>query len=208
MKRQELPPVRQGFEEAFQEYGLPDIIRSDNGRPFAGLGIGGLSQLSVWWIKLGIRPERIRPAKPQENGRHERMHRTLLEATKPPEHTLGRQQQRFDVFRQEFNEERPHEALGDQPPAQIYQPSSRRYPKTIPQVEYEAGLLTKRVYQHGDILWRGERLFLSEALAGEDVVFEPISDGHWLVSFGSMKLAKLDERKRRINALTAEDLKP
>jgi putative transposase len=208
MRRQELKPVRQGFEEAFREYGLPDIIRSDNGRPFAGLGIGGLSQLSVWWIKLGIRPERIRPAKPQENGRHERMHRTLLEATKPPEHTLGRQQQRFDVFRREFNEERPHEALGDQPPAEIYQSSGRQYPKTVPQVEYEAGLLTKRVHQHGDILWRGERLFLSEALAGEDVVFEPISDGQWLVSFGPMKLAKLDERKRRINALRAEDLKP
>src|SRR4029078_4394767 len=142
-----------------------------------------------------------------ENGRHERMHRTLLEATKPPEHTLGRQQQRFDVFRQEFNEERPHEALGDQPPAEIYQSSGRQYPKTVPQVDYEAGLLTKRVHQHGEILWRGERLFLSEALAGEDVVFEPISDGQWLVSFGLMKLAKLDERKRRINALRAENLK-
>jgi putative transposase len=208
MRRQELEPVWRGFEEAFREYGLPEVIRSDNGRPFAGLGIGGLSQLSVWWIKLGIRPERIRPAKPQENGRHERMHLTLLETSQIPAHTLKGQQRRFNAFRREFNEERPHEALGDQPPAQVYQRSKRQYPKRVPQVEYEAGRLIKRVRQHGDILWQGERLFLSEALAGEDVVFEPLSDGHWLVRFGPMKLAKLDEKKRRIRALTAEDIKP
>ena len=208
MRRQELEPVWRGFEEAFREYGLPEVIRSDNGRPFAGLGIGGLSQLSVWWIKLGIRPERIRPAKPQENGRHERMHLTLLETSQIPAHTLKGQQRRFNAFRREFNEERPHEALGDQPPAQVYQRSKRQYPKRVPQVEYEAGRLIKRVRQHGDILWQGERLFLSEALAGEDVVFEPLSEGHWLVRFGPMKLAKLDEKKRRIRALTAEDIKP
>jgi transposase InsO family protein len=207
LSRQEFKPVWCGFEGAFREYGLPDIIRSDNGRPFAGLGFGGLSQLSVWWIKLGIRPERIRPGKPQENGRHERMHLTLLETSDPPAKTLGGQQGRFDGFRQEFNEERPHEALGDQPPAQVYQSSSRSYPKGTPRVEYEAGLLTKRVHQHGDIQWRGERLFLSEALAGEDVVFEPYTDGHWLVRFGPIKLVKLDERTRSLKALTMEDMK-
>jgi transposase InsO family protein len=208
LERQELKPVRRGFEGAFQEYGLPEVIRSDNGRPFAGLGFGGLSQLSVWWIKLGIRPERIRPGKPQENGRHERIHLTLKETSEPAEQTLSGQPRRFDAFRQEFNEERPHEALGDQPPAQVYQPSSRRYPKRIPTVEYEAGVLTKRVWQHGDISWRGERLFLSEALAGEDVAFEPLPDGLWLVRFGPMKLAKLDDPKRRIIELAVEDLKP
>jgi hypothetical protein len=208
LERQELKPVRRGFEGAFQEYGLPEVIRSDNGRPFAGLGFGGLSQLSVWWIKLGIRPERIRPGKPQENGRHERMHLTLKETSEPAEQTLRGQPRRFDAFRQEFNEERPHEALGDQPPAQVYQPSSRRYPKRIPTVEYEAGVLTKRVWQHGDISWRGERLFLSEALAGEDVAFEPLPDGLWLVRFGPMKLAKLDDPKRRIIELAVKDLKP
>jgi len=140
MKHQELEGVRRGFEGAFREHGLPDVIRSDNGRPFAGLGIGGLSQLSVWWIKLGIRPERIRPGKPQENGRHERMHLTLLEACKPPENTFRGQQRRFDAFRQEFNQERPHEALGDHPPAQVYQRSSREYPKRTPEVDYEAGV--------------------------------------------------------------------
>ena len=207
MKHQELAGVRQGFEGAFREHGLPDVIRSDNGRPFAGLGIGGLSQLSVWWIKLGIRPERIRPGKPQENGRHERMHLTLLEACEPPENTFRGQQRRFDAFRQEFNEERPHEALGDHPPAQVYQPSSRKYPKRTPEVDYEAGVLTKRVYPHGDISWQGERLFLNEALGGEEVAFEPLTDGIWLIRFGPMKLAKLDERKRLIKGLTVEDLK-
>jgi len=208
MRHKELEPVRRGFVAAFREYGLPEVIRSDNGLPFAGLGVGGLSQLSVWWIKLGIRPERIRPGKPQENGRHERMHRTLLETSRPPEHTHGGQQRRFDAFREDFNEERPHESLGDQPPARVYERSRRPYPRQIPRVEYASGLLTKRVYQHGDILWRGERLFLSEALADEHVAFEPLTDGHWLVRFGRMKLAKLNERKRRIEALTAEDLKP
>ena len=205
MKHQELEGVRQGFEGAFREHGLPEVIRSDNGRPFAGPGFGGLSQLSVWWIKLGIRPERIRPGKPQENGRHERMHLTLLEACEPPENTFRGQQRRFDTFRQEFNEERPHEALGDQPPAQVYQRSSRRYPKRIPRVEYETGVITKRVHQHGDITWQGERLFLNEALAGEEVAFEPSAEGFWRVRFGPMRLAKLDERKRRIIELTAED---
>ena len=136
------------------------------------------------------------------------MHLTLLETSQIPAHTLKGQQRRFNAFRREFNEERPHEALGDQPPAQVYQRSKRQYPKRVPQVEYEAGRLIKRVRQHGDILWQGERLFLSEALAGEDVVFEPLSEGHWLVRFGPMKLAKLDEKKRRIRALTAEDIKP
>jgi transposase InsO family protein len=208
MKHQELEGVRQGFEGAFREHGLPEVIRSDNGRPFAGLGFGGLSQLSVWWIKLGIRPERIRPGKPQENGRHERMHLTLLEACEPPENTFRGQQRRFDAFRQEFNEERPHEALGDQPPAQVYQPSSRCYPKRIPRVEYETGVLTKRVHQHGDITWQGERLFLNETLAGEEVALEPLTEGFGQVRFGPMRLAKLDERKRRIIELTAEDLAP
>jgi transposase InsO family protein len=208
MPRQELAAVRRGFVAAFREYGLPQVIRSDNGLPFAGLGFGGLSQLSVWWIKLGIRPERIRPGKPQENGRHERMHRTLLETSRPPEHTLGGQQRRFDAFREDFNEERPHESLGDQPPGRVYQRSRRLYPQRTPQVEYETGLLTKRVYDHGDINWRGGRLFLSDALGGEFVAFEPLSDDYWLVRFGPVKFAKLNERKRRIEALTAEDLKP
>jgi len=181
------------------------VIRNDNGRPFAGLGIGGLSRLSVWWIKLGIRPERIRPGQPQENGRHERMHLTLEEVTEPPAHTIEGQQRRFRAFRREFNEERPHEALGQRTPLSVYQVSARAYPKKVPQVEYETGIITRRVYPHGDIRWQGKRLFLSEALAGEDVGFEALNDGLWLVRFGAMRLAKLDEKKRRIQELTADE---
>jgi len=202
---QEMEPVWRGLEAAFREYGLPKVIRSDNGRPFAGLGLGGLSRLSVWWIKLGIRPERIRPGKPQENGRPERMHLTLKEAMKPPAQTMRGQQQRFGEFRREFNEERPHEALGDQVPAQVYRSSARKYPARTPAVEYETGILTKRVYTHGDINWRGQRLFVSESLGGETVGFEEVGDGLRLVRFGPMKLGKIDDRKHQVRELTAED---
>lgn len=207
LSRPELKLVRRGFERAFREYGLPQVIRSDNGRPFAGLGLGGLSQLAVWWIKLGIRPERIRPGQPQENGRHERMHLTLQEAIQPPAHTLRGQQQRFRAFRREFNHQRPHEALGQQTPASVYRASPRPYPAQLSQVEYESGLVVKRVYPHGDISWAGQRLFLNQALAGEEVGLEPLEDGLWLVRFSWMRLAKLDERKRQLKELTGEEVK-
>jgi transposase InsO family protein len=109
------------FEATFREYGMPERIRVDNGAPFATVGIGGLSELSVWWIKLGIRPERIEPGKPEQNGRHERMHRTLKQETaEPPKANLREQQRAFDVFRQEYNQERPHAALGDRTPGESY----------------------------------------------------------------------------------------
>jgi putative transposase len=207
LNRPELESVRRGLEGAFREYGLPEVIRSDNGRPFAGLGLGGLSRLAVWWMKLGIRPERIRPGQPQENGRHERMHLTLLEVIRPPARTLRGQQWRFDAFCSEFNEERPHEALNQQTPASVYRVSRRAYPSKVPRVEYETGVLTRRVHEHGDITWRGRRLFLSEALGGEDVGFEPWGEGLWLVRFGSTRLARLDERKWCVKELTAQELK-
>jgi len=120
--------VRQVFEQAFREYGLPRAIRSDNGTPFASVGLGGLSQLSIWWIRLGILPVRTRPAHPQDNGRHERMHRTLKQdATKPAAATLLLQQDRFDQFVEEYNRHRPHEALGMKFPSEIYQKSARSY---------------------------------------------------------------------------------
>ena len=205
LSRPELEPVWRGFKEAFEEHGLPEVIRSDNGRPFAGLGLGGLSQLAVWWIKLGIRPERIGPGQPQENGRHERMHLTLLEVIRPPAQTLRAQQQRFQRFRQEFNTERPHEALGQRTPASVYRSSPRPYPSRLPRVEYDTGVLTKRVHQHGDISWQGQRVFLSQALAGEDVGCEAVADGLWLVRFGSVKLAQWDEKKRRLKELRVQE---
>ena len=123
---------RSELERVFKEYGLPRVIRSDNGAPFASLGAGGLSKLSVWWVKLGILPERIAPGKPQQNGRHERMHGTLKpETANPPAANLQAQQRRFDRFRAEFNHERPHEALGQTPPAQHYRPSPRSYPERL-----------------------------------------------------------------------------
>lgn len=207
MENQAMEPIKQAFARAFKEYGMPEVIRSDNGQPFAGTGVGGLSRLSVWWIKMGIVPERIRRGKPQENGKHERMHRTLLEAIQPPAKNLKEQQRRFDAFRREFNQERPHQALGDCPPAQFYEASPRQYPGKTPKVEYGSGLVIKRVQKHGDILWNGRRLFLNQALADEPVAFEPLDDPWWLVRFATVKLAKFNAQERSIYPLTAEDLK-
>src|SRR5712692_9223500 len=126
MARPDYANCRSAMERAFREYGLPRAIRSDNGAPFASVGVGGLSRLSVWWIKLGIMPERIEPGQPLQNGRHERMHRTLkAECANPPAATAAAQQRRFDQFRAELNQQRPHEALGQPPPAQHYAPSAR-----------------------------------------------------------------------------------
>lgn len=208
LNRPEYQAVRGGMEGAFREFGLPEVMRSDNGRPFAGLGIGGLSRLAVWWIRLGIRPERIGAGRPQENGRHERMHLTLLEAIQPPAHSLRGQQRRFETFRQEFNEERPHEALGQRTPASVYRPSPRPYPSPLPKMDYASGVVVRRVRAHGDINWGGHRLFLNQALAGEDVGFEAVEDGLWLVRFGGMKLAQWDEKKRQFKALTVAQTKP
>ena len=123
-------PVQAHFERAFREFGLPARIRSDNGTPFATKAIGGLSKLSVWWVQLGILPERIEPGKPQQNGRHERMHRTLKEQTaSPPQASMADQQRAFDRFRHDYNEQRPHEALGQTPPARHYEPSLRAMPE-------------------------------------------------------------------------------
>ncbi len=143
------PPDYQGcrsqFERIFKEYGLPRVIRSDNGAPFASVGAGGLSRLSAWWIKLGITPQRIAPGRPQQNGRHERMHKTLkAETASPPATNLHQQQQRFDRFRQEFNHERPHEALGQTPPAGHYASSPRRYPAKLEDPHYPADFELRR----------------------------------------------------------------
>lgn len=138
--------TQQGFEWAFREYGLPWAIRSDNGTPFAGSGRTGLSRLSIWWIKLGIRPERIELGKPQQNGRHERMHRTLkADTAKPPASSLYAQQMRFDEFMREYNQERPHEALGQRPPVDLYEASGRRYPQKIREPQYDEGVEVRRV---------------------------------------------------------------
>jgi len=187
---------RRVFEALFRQFGLPERIRSDNGTPFSSIGLGGLSALSVWWIKLGITPERIEPGKPQQNGQHERMHLTLKrETATPPAATLRAQQRRFDLFRRTFNEERPHEALGQQTPASVYRPSSREYLGRAPRPVYAEDLPTRKVQSNGMIYWGSERIFIGEAFYGEEVAFVPYEDGVWEVQFGHVVLGIFDERK-------------
>jgi putative transposase len=188
------------FERAFREYGLPRVIRTDNGNPFASSSaLAGLSRLSVRWIKLGITLERIQPGHPEQNGRHERMHRTLkAETTRPPAASATDQQALFDRFRHEYNEQRPHEALGQRPPSELYQSSSRPYPGRIPQPEYPGHYEVRSVSRGGEIKWRGRFLFLSQALSGERVGLEEYEDGLWAVYFGALPLGRFDERERKI----------
>jgi putative transposase len=202
MPSMEGAPVRGAMEAAFREFGLPDGIRSDNGSPFASPGLGGLSELSVWWIKLGIRPERIRPGKPQQNGRHERMHRTLKDATaRPPAANLRLQQSQFDRFRQEYNWERPHEALGMKTPAELYVASSRHYPSRLREPEYADDWEVRNVSSCGRMRWWTAKIFLGRALSGEMVGLEPIDDGHWRVWFYEHPIGILDERRGVIRKL-------
>ena len=189
------------FERAFREYGLPDTIRSDNGSPFASVGLGGLSRLSVWWVKLGIQLERIVPGRPDQNGRHERMHRTLKRETAlPPCATARAQQRSFDRFRTLFNTERPHEALNNTLPAQWYRPSLRPYPARLAAVEYPGHFEVRRVRTTGEIKWQGTCVYLSEALVGEPVGLEALSDRHWRISFGPIDLALFDAHTRKLLA--------
>ncbi len=195
--------VRPLVEATFREYGLPHAIRSDNGPPFASTGVGGLTPLTVWWVKLGITPERITPGRPDQNGRHERMHRTLKHETVTPPHgpaaTLRAQQRAFDRFRTEYNTERPHEALGQVPPATCYVPSSRPYPDRVREVEYPTADLVRRVRSNGELRWQGQLVFLSESLAGEPVGLTALDDQHYQVAFGPLVLGVLDRATGRVH---------
>ncbi len=186
--------VRAAFELIFDMYGLPNAIRSDNGAPFGSTGAGGLSRLSVWFLKLGIEPHFIRPGKPQENGRHERMHRTLkAQTTNPAAVSKAEQQVRFDAFRRHYNKERPHEALGQTPPATHWTPSARALPACAPEPWYDASHEVRRVDHKGFIKWRGELVFIGEALAGESVGLTQIdAEGRHLVRFSTRDLGVID----------------
>lgn len=188
--------VRPLLEATFREYGLPGAIRSDNGAPFASRSAAGLSELSVWWIKLGIRPERITPGRPAENGRHERMHGTLKrEACRPPAANRRRQQERFDTFRQIYNDERPHEALGNATPATLYRPSPRPYPTRLSEMAYPDDWQIRKVRHSGAIKWRGETLFISQVLVGEPVGLEEVERGFRL-HFGPVLLGTISDAGR------------
>ena len=191
--------TRPCLERAFREYGLPLAMRSDNGAPFASTGLGGLSRLSVWLIKLQIIPERIELAHPEQNGRHERMHRTLKAAVcNPPRSCLTSQQSAFDHFRPEYNEERPHEALDMKTPASVYKPSHRLFPKKIEPVEYDSWIKVRRVVPNGGIMWRNNYIYVSQALAGEPVGLKQITETTWELWFSSYLLGIIDEKTNKV----------
>jgi len=197
-EREEL--VRPVFEATFRRYGLPLCIRTDNGAPFAARAPGGLSRLSAWWLKLGIWPERITPGCPQQNGCHERMHRTLKAATaRPPCGSFGAQQRAFAHFQREYNYERPHEALGDRPPAACYADSPRPYPSRIEEPAYPAHFEVRRVRHNGEIKWRGHFVFLTEVLTGEPIGLEEVADGAWVVYFAALPLGVLDDATHQLH---------
>ena len=191
----ETAAARPVFERAFREYGVPRAIRTDNGVPFATCAIHGLSHLNVWWMRLGIAHQRIHPGCPQENGAHERMHRTLKRcAVQPVQRTCGAQQKQFDAFRHEYNTERPHEALHLETPANRYVASPRVYPTRLPTIEYPGHFLVKRVTDAGTFRFQHRLLYIANALVDQFIGLEETDDGVWSIYFNNVLLATLDER--------------
>ena len=196
--------VRGILEATFREFGVPLAIRTDNGTPFAGRGIFGLSRLSVWFLKLGIIPERIEPGKPQQNGRHERMHLTLKQETAmPPKRTLRSQQRCFDLFREEYNFVRPHEALEMRCPGDIYYNSPRPYPERFGAVEYPSGLAVRMVQKRGEFYWHRHRVFLGEAFGDERIGLEPVDGRYWFVYYTDVLIGVFDSHGCVVLSLTA-----
>lgn len=192
LKDGKVEPVKRVFESAFEQYGLPERIRTDNGAPFASRSVGGLSKLSVWWVLLGIFPERIDPGKPQQNARHERMHRTLKSyVAKPPKKTWKAQQLVFKEFLHEYNELRPHEALGQTTPASHYEPSARKYDRYLTDPEYPLEFEFRRVDSNGKLNFIGHSFVLGTPLAGQSIGLEPLSGGRWDVWFGPVYLGQI-----------------
>ena len=187
--------VHSHFERLFRNFGLPRAIRTDNGVPFATTGIHGLSQLNVWWMRLGIQHQRIRPASPQENGVHERMHRTLKQAAcHPPRAHCAAQQRAFNTFRAEFNDERPHEALNNATPSSRYRESPREYTGVLPPLEYPGHFLVKKITTGGTFKFKHRLLFISNALTDHHIGLEECNPGIWNIFLANVLLAKLDER--------------
>lgn len=194
------------FEQLFNEFGLPCTIRSDNGSPFASTALGGLSRLSKWWIDLGIRPERIKPGHPEQNGRHERMHRSLKASLNARltklEYDFNAQQVVLDAFRDEYNHDRSHEGIERKTPAECYAPSLRTYTGKIEPYEYAEHAEIRQVRQNGEIKWRGQTYYLSQVLAKEPVAFVPYADGIWNIFYRFHFLGQMDEREKKIKPAT------
>jgi len=186
------------FERAFEDYGLPERIRSDNGPPFASVGVCALTPLSVRFLKLGIGLERIDPGHPQQNGIHERIHLTLLPLAQAPAADRLAQQKAFDAFRQSYNEERPHEALDMDTPSQHYRPSERRMPKLLPEPEYPPEAALRRVRPNGAVKWEGREIYVSATLVGEDVAIEESESGEWTMRFFAHPIGIIDTRHDRL----------
>ena len=190
------------LDAALREFGLPERLRSDNGPPFAACGAGGLSQLSVRLVKAGILPERIEPGRPQQNGRHERLHLTLLQDTaSPPASSLKQQLERLRAFQRLYNEERPHAALGNTTPAEHYAASPRRYDGILREPDYGDEEEVRRVRSNGQIKWRGRLVHVNSALAGEPVGLSETEDGGWRVRYGPLELGVIDHRGERLAPL-------
>jgi len=193
VEKADTPHVAAIFDAAFHEHGLPQVIHTDNGVPFASRAPGGLSRVSMRWVRLGIVPERSRPASPQDNGRHERMHSTLKQATlQPPERNPRRQQDAFDRFQKEFNHERPHEALEDRTPASCYRASPRSMPRRVPELEYGDDVVVRRISQQGSLKMRGERSFVSEVFAYEWMGLKALDERYYEVLYGPVRVGFLD----------------
>lgn len=192
--------TRAFFEYVFREYGLPKQILSDNGNPFAAAqALHRLSRLAIWWIKLGILPVLIQPGNPQQNGKHERMHKELKrKTTKPPAHSFGRQQKKIDAFIAEHNYEKPHDSLNDRFPDELYGPSSRKYPDKLLPPEYPVHFQVRKVSKNAGFKWKDQRVPIGTIFAGEAVGFDPVDDGLWHVYFYNQKIGYFDERKLRI----------
>ncbi len=192
-------PTRGYLEDVFREYGLPDVIRNDNGTPFAGKCIGGLSRLSIWFIQLGIVPERIEKGCPQQNGRHERMHRTLKsDALNEVARNLKEQQKQFDLFRYDFNNYRPHEALNDLTPGDYYKKSDRPYVANPHPPEYKHDYTVRHVRHNGEIKFMGQMFYITELLSGQPIGLKEIADGLWQIQYGFYALGSVDLRKNKI----------
>lgn len=201
MPRPLTTPSMAVFESAFREFGLPDAIRTDNGAPFSTLAPGGLSRLAIWWIKLGIRPERIMPGRPDQNGRHERMHSTLkAETAKPPRSSFRAQQRAFDRFQEEYNQVRPHEALSQDVPSSLYRPSAKRLPSKLSELEYPSHFKTTMTYPNGVISFLSTQWYVSGCLKGELLGLEEVGDDRWKVYFGPILLGLIDGRQKKDRA--------
>jgi transposase InsO family protein len=193
--------VQPVFERLFREHGLPRAIRTDNGVPFANNGWHGLTHLNVWWLRLGIQHQRIRPAHPEENGTHERMHKTLkYDATRPPRAHRAAQHRALQAFRRLYNDERPHQALGGRPPAALYERSARPYPSRLAPIEYPRHFEVRRVVRSGQIFFKNRLLFISKALEDQPLGLEEIANGVWAIHFCQTRLGHVDERDRIVRS--------